>query len=193
MKPYSSPPPKILKCSNKIDAKTGPIELRPVAALLSSTYMAGTAEKCIDGITNGPDKSPDGDMCHTQQEAAPWVALDFGYGIKVSVEKVVIVNRRHCCYDRTRNIEIRLSDELPINATEMFASGNLLATYPGPGGSRQHIELWSGSGWSGKYGRYLILQMNKTEDIGYLNLKEITAFGNISSPAGGDIFILSTF
>ena len=39
---------------------------------------------------------------------APWLALDYGEGAKVSVEKVVLLNRVDCCGDRTKNVEIRL-------------------------------------------------------------------------------------
>ena len=119
------------------------VELQPVAAFLSSQRYEGTGgEKCIDGITDGPDslKSIDdltADLCHTRHEAAPWLALDFGEETKVSVAEVVLFPRKYSsdchnsCKDRTRNVEIRLSDKLPTSADNMFSGGHLLAEYKG--------------------------------------------------------------
>ena len=119
------------------------VELQPVAAFLSSQRYEGTGgEKCIDGITDGPDslKSIDdltADLCHTRHEAAPWLALDFGEEIKVSVAEVVLFPRKYSsdchnsCKDRTRNVEIRLSDNLPTSADNMFSGGDLLGEYKG--------------------------------------------------------------
>ena len=57
------------------------------------------AEKCIDGDTEtdvAADGGPtnDGNMCHTQEEGLPWLAIDFG--VEVFVKKVVLFNRRDC-------------------------------------------------------------------------------------------------
>ena len=95
---------------------------------MSSSYNADTGpEKCIDGITDA-----DAEMCHSRLETAPWVALDFGYGSKVSVEKVVLYNRGNYNAGRTRNVEVWLSESLPTSGTTLFTGGVLLGTYPGP-------------------------------------------------------------
>ena len=169
-----------------------PVDLRPVAASMSSIRLSGNgADKCIDGITDGPDSTP-GDMCHTLHDAAPWLALDYGVS-RVSVARVVIVDRKSCgskheCMGRTKNVEVRLSDELPTSATSMFSGGDLLGTFAGPAFGQQ-VEIQSGPGWAEKYGRYVIVQM---DNGGPLNLKEVTAFGGVHRPVRGKQFIQFT-
>ena len=103
-------------------------QLQPFSAHTSSSYNADTGpEKCIDGITD-----TDAEMCHSRLETAPWVALDFGYGSKVSVEKVVLYNRGNYNAGRTRNVEVWLSESLPTSGATLFTGGVLLGTYPGP-------------------------------------------------------------
>ena len=157
----------------------GIVELHPVTAILSSIgYVDNNADKCIDGITDGPDShNSQGDLCHTNHETAPWLALDYGDGARMFIEKVVIVNRKNCCYDRTKNVKIWLSDELPTSGSSMFTGGELLGTFAGPGGAGDQIEIESGPGWAEKYGRYVILQLNLAPGRGPINLKEVTAFG----------------
>merc|ERR1712203_413924 len=68
--------------------------LQPVTATQSSTRAGFSATKCIDGDTTGPDSGFDDrgdDMCHTNEEPAPWIALDFGE--TVLVNRVEIFNR----------------------------------------------------------------------------------------------------
>ena len=156
---------------------------------MSSIYDRGTgADKCIDGIT---DASSWHGLCHTSvDDPAPWLALDYGVS-KVSVARVVIFDRTYCgaqneCMDRTRNVEIRLSNELPTSATSMFTGGYLLGTFAGPAYGKQ-IEIESGPGWAEKYGRYVIVQMDNGPDP--LNLNEVTAFGGSTE---GKHFILPT-
>ena len=144
---------------------------------MSSVHHTEGPEKCIDGITDGPDGHP-GDLCHTNPgEQFPWFAMDFGKDFRVSAEKVLLYNRVNSSSDatRTRNVEIRLSDELPTSTTTIFAGGALLGTFAGPGTSGQVIEIESAPGWSMKTGRYLIVQMDNDNEP--LNLKEVTAFG----------------
>ena len=132
----------------------------------------------MDGITDGPDShDSEGDLCVTNYEKAPWLALDYGDGAKIYVEKVVIVNRKNCCYDRTKNVTIWLSDELPSSGSSMFTGGELLGTFAGPGGAGEHIEIESGPDWAEKYGRFVILQLNLAPGSDVINLKEVTAFG----------------
>ena len=120
-------------------------------------------------------------MCHTNYDEAPWIALDFGEGLTVSVHKVFLYNRaaagRLDLAERTRNVTIRLSDELPTSATSMFISGHLLGTFAGPGTPGQQIAISAGPGWSTKIGRYLIVQMDNGHKAP-LNLNEVVAFGS---------------
>ena len=99
-----------------------------MTATLSSTYYSGA--NCIDGT---------GAMCHTYNDATPWIAID--YGTRVIVERVEIINRGDCCGDRTRNVDVRISDELPTSGDQMFSGGHLLGHFAGPATNGQHIII----------------------------------------------------
>ena len=92
-----------------------------MTATLSSTYGALTGANCIDGT---------GEMCHTNNDATPWIAID--YGTRVIVERVEIFNRGDCCGERTRNVDVRISDKLPTSGNQMFSGGHLLGHFAGP-------------------------------------------------------------
>ena len=153
---------------------------------MSSTFVRSSdkigykAELCINGKDDGPDqgkKNPD--MCASKQDLVPWIALDFGEEIQVSVGKVVIVNRIDCCHARTKNLEVRLTNELPADGKSLFTGGQLLGTFDGPGTKGQKIEIEAEEQMLS--GRYLLVQMDHTESKegkgDSLNLKEVTAFG----------------
>ena len=104
------------------------------------------AEKCIDGDTEtdvAADGGPknDGNMCHTQEpgERSPWLAID--YGAAVTVKRVEIFNRGDCCGNRTNNVDVRVANEVPTSASQMFSGGSLLGHFAGPGTDGQHIII----------------------------------------------------
>ena len=172
----------------------------PKSAQLSTTLWSMSAKKCIDGITTGTGSTGiitwanSGSLCHSKKELAPWLALDFGKDARVSVEKVVLFNRADggctpgCTkqsqqagwmrgWQRTKNVEVRLANELPTSGMKMFTGGELLGTFKGPGTRGQQIEIKSGPGWEKKSGRYLVIQMNHKGKPEYLNLQEVFAVG----------------
>ena len=117
-----------------------------MGATLSSTLQNNNnfgAAKCIDGNTEGPDEGvSDGasaDFCHTEEEPTPWLAID--YGTTVTVQRVEIFNRRQCCGNRTRNVDVRISDELPTSGSQMFSGGTLLGSFAGPATDGQQITI----------------------------------------------------
>jgi len=166
------------------------IELNPSNASMSSTLNVVPDKRnqhekyqhagiCIDG-------KPDSVICFTDKENAPWFAID--YGQKVSVGKVILINRSRknykCdkadaneCYKRTADVEVRLSDELPADGKKMFEGGELIATWDGPGKDNEKIEIESKEDWENILGRYLIIQMDKTGNPDHLNLQEVTGYG----------------
>ena len=149
-------------------------QLTPSAVSLSSTHKHHPAEKCING--------KDGDFCHSngkKPDPAPWLAVDFGEESRVSVGKVVLANRGDCCGKRTAKVEVRLTDELPADGASMCEAGQLLGKYEGPGKNKEKIEIESEEGWKGFVGRYLLIQMDKTDKPGPLNIAEVTAFGEM--------------
>ena len=99
------------------------------------------AANCIDGDTDGPDGSwADGwTICATDNDLYPWLAID--YGKTVTVKRVEIFNRVNCCGFRTKNVDVRISDEVPASASQMFSGGTLLGHFAGPGSNKEHITI----------------------------------------------------
>ena len=97
------------------------------------------AGNCIDGDTDS-DKGPDGHwaICLTLAGTKPWFAID--YGTSVAVQRVDLFNRGGYG-GRTRNVEVRISNELPSSSSEMFSGGNLLGSFAGPAVDGQHIVI----------------------------------------------------
>ena len=95
----------------------------------------------------------------------------------VSVEKVFLYNRWDGGYERTKNIQIRISNELPANGKTMFSGGSALGSYKGPAYSGEILILPSGPLWRQKDGRYLVIQMDMGKGGNYLNLQEVEVFG----------------
>ena len=88
------------------------------------------AAGCIDGNTNRLG-------CHTAAYRYPWFAID--YGTTVNVERVEIFNRGDCCGSNAKNVDVRVTDELPTSGSQRFSGGNLLGHFAGPGTTGQHI------------------------------------------------------
>ena len=110
-----------------------------MTATLSSVFEANEAGYCIDGNTAPVSTLPHFEICHTDNEATPWIAID--YGTRVIVERVDIFNRVDCCGERTQNVDVRISDELPTSGSQMFSGGTLLGHFAGPGAIGQHIII----------------------------------------------------
>ena len=118
-----------------------------MTAIQSSTHRNDDhrygAGNCIDGDTDS-DIGPDGRyaICHTQGApkvlSKPWFAID--YGTSVTVQRVDLFNRG-AYGGRTRNVEVRISNELPSSSSEMFSGGNLLGSFVGPAANGQHIVI----------------------------------------------------
>ena len=91
-----------------------------------SLYVGNSADKCIDGITNGLKGKTD-DLCQTNCNMTPWLALVFGSEFRVSVQKVVLANSDNSSLAaRTRNVNVWLANVLPTLAAILFESGSLL-------------------------------------------------------------------
>ena len=116
---------------------TGVELLQPVTAQMSSTHSPRTADRCIDGDTETAANNGNTNLCHTQDESLPWIAID--YGTPVTVKTVEIFNRDDCCGERTKNVDVRVAYELPTSSSQMFSGGSLLGHFAGPGTDGQHI------------------------------------------------------
>ena len=95
----------------------------------------GGAANCIDGVIKPAKLS----ICHTGGDATPWLAID--YGTSVTIQRVEIFNRHDWGGERTRNVDVRISDELPTSGSQMFSGGTLLGHFAGPGTNGQHIVI----------------------------------------------------
>ena len=140
------------------------------------------AARCIDGGLRGTSS-----LCHTQEEKAPWLALDFG--TQVEVERVVLHNRESNG-ERLSNAEIRVADQLPLSGQMMFSGGQLFDTFKGPGKSGQVVTLTS-SAATGLVGRFVIVQINNSQGARALNLNEVTVWGKTEGIQ--NIFIAASF
>ena len=118
---------------------TGVELIQPVTAQMSSTDGSKTADRCIDGDTESAANHGHKNMCHTEDEGLPWLAIDFG--TTVTVKRVEIFNRDDCCGDRTKNVDVRVAYELPTSSSQMFSGGSLLGQFAGPGADGQHIII----------------------------------------------------
>ena len=129
--------------------------------------MSFDAEKCIDSITTKVRSN----LCHTDENAdnAPWLALKFPEPVKVA--RVDIYNRGDANYGGNfKNVEVRLTDELPPSGDQMYTGGQLLGTFAGPGTNGQIVKVEG----TARTGRYVLIQMNNRD---CLNLHEVEAFG----------------
>ena len=73
-------------------------------------------------------------LCRTRPEPCPWIAID--YGTSVDIRRVEIF-----CGSRPKNVNVRISDELPTSGKEMFKGGNLLGNFTGYGTDGQLITI----------------------------------------------------
>ena len=136
-------------------------------------------------------------MCHSGEpgEQSPWLALD--YGTSVTVKRVDIFNR-DAFGGRTRSVDVRVSNELPTSANQMFSGGSLFGHFAGPATNGQHIIIQGKHapfliGGRDQYllgealsGRYVIVQMDNGEGVP-LNLREVMAFGGKGETQKGKV------
>ena len=156
---------------------------------------------CIDNNTNVTHQYDNKiGLCHTGSHPAPWLAIDFGEEAQVSVEKVVLFNRnssKNYENHRLRNVEVRLTDELPTTANKKFSIGHLLGSFEGPATGGQEVEIKAKPGWDQKTGRYVVVQIdhvNKTsvhadsyDSETYLHLREVFTYGILRIPSNGEL------
>ena len=131
---------------------------------MSSQNSKWSAEYCIDGNIHSPSNGRPA-VCTTKKEPAPWLALDFSSPI--CVESVTLYTRKDCCGQRTRNVEVRVSNELPTTADVMFLGGEFLGGYKGPAQNGEIVNITSSQTLQG---RYVIIQMDSND---YLDLAEV--------------------
>jgi len=149
-------------------------KLFPVGAYMSSARAGHEATNCIDG-----SKTALSTMCHDScLEKAPWIALLFYRPVEVS--RVDIYNNEIPGASITRNMEVKLTDELPASADQTYAGGHLFGTFQGPASAGQVIEMHRPA----KTGKYVLVQMNNSQ--GCLILNEVEVFGCVVTGKAGE-------
>jgi len=130
-------------------------------ATMSSIHGSYPGEKCLD--------RDEDTFCHNHGELGeqhPWILIE--YPRPMNITKVVIKNRKSCCGDRFRDIEVRVSKEKPeLSINQSFTGGWLLGRYPGPGWTDQPPVTFSDQG---ARGRWVVVQKNSP---GVINIAEI--------------------
>ena len=120
-----------------------------MTATQSSTYGNETTQfgagNCIDGVTGPMDSNGHLRICHTNfNTTAPWIAIDFGasnHPTTVTVQRVELFHRQGYG-KRTRNVDVRITNELPTSDSKKFSGGTLLGHFAGPAtDDGQHIII----------------------------------------------------
>ncbi|CAG2251619.1 unnamed protein product [Mytilus edulis] len=125
----------------------------------SSTLLNSNDYSSRNGV-DGLFPTGDVHIIATNRERNPfwWVNL----GREYLVERVEIWNRKDCCAERTRNMDVTIG--LTLNDMK------LCAHYKGPSQIGEHLVLRCTKGMKG---RYVKLQLHGTD---YLNLLEVKVF-----------------
>ena len=85
-----------------VDIISDGINIASKAQITSSSIAANApAKNLVDGNMNT--------IAHTMNGLGEWFLFDFGK--RVSIDKVVIWNRRDCCQTRARDIQVMLSND----------------------------------------------------------------------------------
>jgi hypothetical protein len=125
----------------------------PVSASQSTTAFGGTANRALDGNSNG--WWSDNSVTHTDYEYRPWWQADLGS--VVTVRSVDVYNRRDCCSDRLTNFNVLVSSD-GVNWTTVNT--------PGQAGSPTSVYV-------NAQGRYVRVQLVGTN---YLSLAEVVVW-----------------
>ena len=125
-------------------------------ATQSSSGYGGTAEGGVDGVKNGSYGF------HTENEKNPWWQVDLG--AITSLGEVRMFNRRDCCLERSKTIQVLLSDD-GVNWKRVFSNPG---TVFGTDGLPLRVSL------KGNAARFVRLQLTEAE---YLHLDEVEVYG----------------
>lgn len=144
---------------------------------MSSEHDSGIfkAQNCIDGHVQLKDS-----FCHTgSSKPAPWLALKLKEAWPV--HSVIIYNRADCCGNRTKNVEIRLIDDLnSVTDDSMHTGGLVLDGFQGPGTNGQVIHRIVPTGSTTAWPKYVLVQMDhqaSPSNERILNLQEVKVVG----------------
>ena len=98
-------------------------------------------------------------MCHSKGERTPWLAIDYGSGTSVTVERVEIFNRDDCCGERTRHVDVLISNHSPTTFRMFSRSFLHFGHFVGPATNGQQITI------SGEVARRGLYNLNQLENL----------------------------
>ena len=135
----------------------------------SSTAAGGTADRAVDGNTNG--NFAGNSVTHTGFENQPWWQVDLGSVHQIGVAK--LWNRTDCCGSRLSNFYVLVSDE-PFISTDLATTINQdgVSNYYVGGAVGESTEIGVN-----RSGRYVRVQLAGTE---ILSLAEVEVRGPVS-------------
>ena len=138
-----------------------------VATQVSNVQANSTADKAIDGVTNG--NWSQNIMAHTNTAARPWWQLDLRDTARI--DKIKLFNRTDCCSARLANFYVLISDT-PMTGRSLpslLADDNIWNYHVSSAvGAQIEIPV------NGQSGRYVRVQRNES---GYLTLAEVQVLG----------------
>lgn len=137
-------------------------------ATQSSTGYGGTADRAVDGNTNGDYFA--GSMTHTEEAnlPQPWWQVDLGR--PAQIDHLILWNRKDCCSQRLASFWVFVSDSpFPGGDASALLRNNRIWHYEfsGTAGPQTRIAV-------GKQGRYIRVQLSSREP---LSLAEVEVFG----------------
>ena len=113
-------------------------------------------------------------------DSYPWLQFEFPYPYKVSSLK--IINRRNCCGERLRNLEIRAGYEaVQSDFRGQISTNEIVGTFEGPGQDGEEINIYTDT-WA-KYLTFQILGGKET-----LQIEEVTIFATDEKPTPALIY-----
>jgi len=138
-------------------------------AVQSSTAYGGTADRAVDGNTNG-DYFAGSSVTHTEENdrPQPWWQVDLG--VSSQIDHVMLWNRRDCCGERLASFSVFVSDSpfLAGDVSALLRDGRIWRyEFSGVAGPQTRIPV-------GRRGRYIRVQLSGRAP---LSLAEVEVFG----------------
>ena len=110
---------------------------------------------------------------HSKIENYPWLQIELSAPTEVS--NVKIINRKDCCYDRFKNVEIRagMNDVSAGTSNQLLAINTVCATFEGPPSTNEDINLRCGAPILAKF---ITIQLKDEDSILQINEFKIYKF-----------------
>jgi hypothetical protein len=149
----------------------------PGDVVQSSTVFGGTADRAVDGNTDGVFN--DNSVSHTDLESSPWWQIDLESSQTIS--KLRLWNRTDCCSSRLADYFVFVSDtdfRSISNDPIVLAADSRVHTYTYTLSGPATTFLTLDNALNPIQGRYVRVQLKDTGTPRYLSLAEVQVFGS---------------